>query len=172
MWGHSQSEATGAQQTSEKEVRLWGTCYSLLGHARSSFFLSLSASIPLPRARAKPSARVRFMNKSEVSHFKCGPRFPCWQWALKQASVTSNFSPTAMIPNLRPASFWELNDPPLLQVFTFWATLVLSPAACLALQSQKQQPALRPSLYQLKIFLCWEKKSTNKNIYCLTEVIL
>lgn len=103
IWGHSQSESTGAQQTSGKEVRLWGKCYSLLDHARSSLFLLLLASIPLTRARTKPSARVRFMNKSEVSHFKCGPRFPCWQWALKQASVTSNFSPTAMIPNLHPA---------------------------------------------------------------------
>lgn len=87
-------------------------CYSLLDHARSSLFLFLLASVPLTRARTKPSARVRFMNKSEVSHFKCCPWFPCWQWALKQASMTSNFWQTAMIPNLHPASFQELNGPP------------------------------------------------------------
>lgn len=67
---------------------------------------------PLTRARTKPSARVRFMNKSEVSHFKCCPWFPCWQWALKQASMTSNSWKTLMAPNLYPASFQERSDPP------------------------------------------------------------
>lgn len=123
-----------------------------MDHARSSLFLFLLASVPLTRARTKPSARVSFMNKSEVSHCKCCPWFPCWQWALKQASMTGDFWQTIMIPNLHPASFQELNDPPHFSCKFSPFKQFLSILSSLTLQSRNSQLVLWSSqkLYQLK----------------------